>query len=167
MTSPFRLEPLSGAHDRKSFACGVDALDRYFHTQVSQDIRRSVTTCYVAVDNAMPKVAGYYTLAAGGIALSDIPANLAKRLPHYPSVPVALMGRLAVDRTYRGRGIGSGFVGDALKRALRSEIAVFALIVDSKDEQAESFYRHHGFIAFGSSPRRLILPVKNIKAGSQ
>ena len=101
------------------------------------------------------KVAGYYTLAAAGIPLADMPAQLAKRLPRYPSVPVARLGRLAVDQAYRGRKLGSALLWDAIQRSLRSEVAVFALVVDAKDEQAEAFYRHHGFVPFGSQPRQL------------
>ena len=51
---------------------------------------------------------------------------------------------------------------DAAMRAARSEVAVFAFAVDAKDDQAEAFYRHHGFVAFGSAPRRLILSLTNL-----
>ncbi len=107
-------------------------------------------------------MAGYYTLAAAGIPLADMPAQLAKRLPRYPSVPVARLGRLAVDQAYRGRKLGSALLWDAIQRSLRSEVAVFALVVDAKDEQAEAFYRHHGFVPFGSQPRQFVLPLTNL-----
>jgi hypothetical protein len=81
MAAPFLIEPLDASHDRASFACGVDALDRYFHKQFTQDVRRSVTACYVAVEVSQARIAGYYTLAAAGIPLADMPAALAKRLP--------------------------------------------------------------------------------------
>src|SRR5262249_29222382 len=112
-----------------------------------------------AIDRSNSKVAGYYTLAAGGIPLTDLPEDLARKLPRYPSVPVARLGRLAVDRVYRGRHLGSGLLWDAAMRAARSEIAVFALVVDAKDEQAVDFYRHHGFVRFGSLPRQMVLPL--------
>ena len=108
------------------------------------------------------RIAGYYTLAAAGIPLADMPAELAKRLPRYPSVPVARLGRLAVDQAYRGRKLGSALLWDAVQRCLRSELAVFALVVDAKDDQAETFYRHHGFVPFGSQPRQLVLPLTNL-----
>jgi GNAT superfamily N-acetyltransferase len=98
------------------------------------------------------RMAGYYTLAAGGVLLAEMPEQIAKRLPRYPSVPVARLGRLAVDQVYRGRKLGAVLPWDAVMRALRSEVAVFALMVDAKDEQAEAFYRHHGFATFGSLP---------------
>jgi GNAT superfamily N-acetyltransferase len=159
MAAPFLIEPLGTSHDRASFACGVDALDRYFHKQVTQDVRRGVTACFVAVEVSQARIAGYYTLAAAGFPLADMPPALAKRLPRYPSVPVARLGRLAVDQAYRGRKLGSALLWDAVQRFLRSEVAVFALVVDAKDDQAEAFYGHHGFVPFGSQPRQLVLPL--------
>ncbi len=162
MTAPFLIEVLGPAHDRTEFASGVEALDRYFRQQVTQDVRRRATACYVAIDVVTAKVAGYYTLAAASVALTDLPEPLAKRLPRYPSVPVARLGRLAVDQAYRGRQLGASLLWDAAMRALRSEIAVYALVVDAKDDQAVRFYRHHGFATFGSLPRQLVLPLANL-----
>ena len=105
------------------------------------------------------KVAGYYTLAAGGVPLTDLPAALAKRLPRYPSVPVARMGRLAVDQAFQGRKLGAALLADAVLRSVRSEVAVYALVVDAKDAAAERFYRHHGFERYGEKTRQLILPL--------
>ena len=114
---------------------------------------------YVAVEAVTGRVAGYYTLAAAGIPLAEMPEPLAKKLPRYSAVPVARLGRLAIDQAYRGRKLGAALLWDAVERVLRSEIAVFALVVDAKDEQAEAFYRHHGFFTFGSLPRQLVLPL--------
>jgi ribosomal protein S18 acetylase RimI-like enzyme len=164
VTAPFPVEALGPHHDRKTFTSGVDALDRYFREQVTQDERRRATACYVAIEAATGKVAGFYTLAASGVPLADMPAALAKRLPRYPSVPVARLGRLAVDAAYRGRQLGAMLLWDAAMRAARSEMAVFALVVDAKDDQAEAFYRHHDFVAFGSLSRQLIYPLANFVA---
>lgn len=162
MVGRFLIEALGSSHDRAGFSCGVEALDRYFQKQATQDVRRRATACYVALEASGAKVAGYYTLAAAGIPLADMPAELAKQLPRYPSVPVARLGRLAVDQAYRGRKLGSALLWDAVQRSLRSEIAVLALVVDAKDDQAETFYRHHGFVSFGSQPRQLVLPLTNL-----
>jgi GNAT superfamily N-acetyltransferase len=159
VTGLFLIEPLGPGHDRAGFASGVEALDRYLQKQATQDVRRRVTACYVAVEAPGGRIAGYYTLAAGGIPLTDLPEPLAKRLPRYPSVPVARLGQLAVDQVYRGRKLGSALLWDAGMRPLRSEIAVFALVVGAKDERAEAFYRHHGFVAFGGQARQLVLPL--------
>jgi GNAT superfamily N-acetyltransferase len=155
---PYRIE-LLGSHDRKAFASGVPALDRYFHEQVTQDIRRLATSCYVACDTATGSVAGYYTIAAASIPLGDLPEDIRKRLPRYHSVPAARVGRLAVDQAHRGRRLGGMLLWDAVLRARRSELAVFAVTVDAKDHQAEAFYRHHGFVHFGSDPRQLFLSL--------
>ncbi|MEO7717322.1 MAG: GNAT family N-acetyltransferase [Capsulimonas sp.] len=155
----FLIDALA-AHNRARFSCGVEPLDRYFREQVTQDIRRRATACFVAVDETDGRVAGYYTLAAGAVALTDLPEQLAKRLPRYPSVPVARLGRLAVDEAFRGQGLGGALLWDAAMRAARAELMAFALVVDAKDNQAEAFYLHHGFILLGS--RQLILPLGKI-----
>jgi GNAT superfamily N-acetyltransferase len=164
VTPPFRVELLTSEYNRDDFSCGVDSLDRYLREQASQDMRRRAASCYVAVDSATSALVGYYTLAAAGVPLTDIPGHLVKKLPRYPSVPVALLGRLAVDTTFQGRSIGSGLLGNAIQRALRSEIAVAAIVVTAKDEQAEAFYHHHNFLNFGSLPRQLILHLSSYRS---
>lgn len=164
MPGPYRIEPL-GSHGRTGFSSGDAALDRYFRDQVTQDARRLVTACYVACDVGTGLVAGYYTLAAAGIPLGEMPAELAKRLPRYPSVPVACLGRLAVDQGHRGHGLGAALLWDAATRAARSDVKVFALVVEAKDETAAAFYRHHGFVAFGSLPRQLLFPLARFAPG--
>ncbi|WP_204369241.1 hypothetical protein [Methylocucumis oryzae] len=86
---------MSKEHNRTAFMCGVEALDRYFREQAMQDMRRRAASCYVAIDSATSAIAGYYTLAAGSIPLIDLPEDLIKKLPRYPSVPVALLGRFS------------------------------------------------------------------------
>ena len=159
MNSPFRLEPLGEAHERASFSCGEEPLDRYFETQATQDIRRRVATCFVAVEEETGRVAAYYTLAAAGIPLTDLPPELVKKLPRYPSVPAVRVGRLAVDTRFQGRGLGAALLADALRRVMASPPAAYALLVDAKDDRAVAFYQHHGFIAFAGQPRTLFLPV--------
>ena len=160
MTSAFRLEVLSAQHDRDSFDCGVEALNIYFARQAAQDVRRRASACYVALDAKTAKLAGYYTLAAAGVPLTDLPESLIKQLPRYPSVPVARVGRLAVDQAFHGKKLGGALLADAAVRAARSEVAVFALVVDAKDDAAEAFYLHHGFQRFGITARQLIVSLK-------
>ena len=159
---PFEIIPL-GKRNRSDFSCGSEALDRYFKTQVTQDVRRRVSACYIALDAAADVAAGYYTLSAADISLSDLPAEMIRRLPRYPSVPVARIGRLAVDRRYQGRQLGGALLLNAAMRAVRSEVAVFALVMDAKDERASDFYRHHEFTAFGSSRLQLIAPLDTFR----
>ena len=165
MTATFNVEVLGPGHARDGFSCGIAALDSYFQHQVTQDVRRRASACYVALEAGTPttgstgKVAGYYTLAAGGVPLIDLPAALVKRLPRYPSVPVARVGRLAVDQAFQGRKLGAALLADAVLRSVRSEVALYALVVDAKDAAAERFYRHHGFERYGGAPRQFILPL--------
>ncbi|MBA5608603.1 GNAT family N-acetyltransferase [Duganella sp. FT3S] len=162
----FRLEPLGAAHDRAVFDCGAAPLDRYLREQVMQDVRRHIAACFVALTD-QHHIAAYYTLAAASIALNQLPAELARKLPRYPAVPAVpavRLGRLAVDRRFKGRGLGGALLPDAIDRTQRAEIAAFALLVDAKDEAAAAFYRHHGFIAFSQSRRTLFLPLANLSA---
>ena len=166
MAGAFRIEVLGAEHDRKAFSCGIEPLDRYFREQATQDIRRRFSACYVAVDTATAAVAGYYTLAAGGVPLAEMPAQLAKRLPRYGSVPVVRMGRLAVDQRYQGEKLGAALLWDAVLRASRSEIAAFALVVDAKNDKAAAFYRHHGFVTLDEAERRWMLPLAHASGKS-
>lgn len=161
MNAPFRVEPLGPTHDRQGFDSGSPPLDRYFHTQVSQDVRRRVTTCHVAVAED-GVIAGFYTLAAGSVTLTSLPETALRRLPRYPSVPVARLGRLAVDRRFQGQQLGAALLWDALQRCLPSPLAAFALVVDAKDEAAAAFYRHHGFTAFTDAPLQLFRPLATV-----
>lgn len=160
MTAAFRLEPLGPGHDRNAFYCGVPALGRYLASQAGQDAKRRVSACYVAVEVASDKVAGFYTLAAASVPLNDLPPAISKRLPRYPSVLVARVGRLAIDERFQGQKLGGALLADATVRAARSEAAIHALIVDAKDENAAAFYRHHGFEPFGGDSLQLIVPLQ-------
>lgn len=160
--APFRLAPLDAAHDRTAFNSDSAPLNRYLREQVTQDVRRRVAACFVALADGQ-RIAGYYTLASASLLLADLPASTSKKLPRYPTVPAVRMGRLAVDRAFKGQGLGGALLADALDRAARAEIAAYALMVDAKDESAADFYRHHGFIALPDSPRTLFLPLATVR----
>ena len=155
----FRFETLSDSHDRKLFRCGEDALDRYFQIQVTQDIRRHLSNCFVIVESATGVVAAYYTLSAASIPLTDIPSEEAKRLPRYPALPAVRIGRLAVDQRFRRRGLGELMLVNAVHRTMRDAAAAFALLVDAKDDDAVTFYEKYGFRVIAGRPRTLFLPL--------
>ena len=160
MTSfAFRLEPLGDKHERSMFRCGEDALDRYFQKQVTQDSRRRIANCFVAVEAATGDVAAYYTMSSAGIPFVDLPSDESKRLPRYPTVPAIRIGRLAVDSRFQGRGLGAAMLADAVTRALRADAAAFALLVDAKNDQAVAFYERYGFRTLISQPRTLFLSL--------
>jgi len=163
VSNPFVVEPL-GKQDRSDFTCGIEELDRYFHSQITQDIRRRVSACFIAIEKATARITGYYTLSAAGVLITDLSPEIARRLPRYPSVPVARIGRLAVHQDFQGRKLGSALLLNAGLRAARSEVAVFALVVDAKDENAKMFYHHHGFRSFGSNPCQLIASIETFKS---
>jgi ribosomal protein S18 acetylase RimI-like enzyme len=162
VTGQFRLEALAPEHDRAGFACGSDPLDKYLREQASQDMRRRTSACYVAVDEATNAIAGYYTLAAGSVPLTDLSEAMAKKLPRYPLVPVARVGRLAGSVAFQKRQLGAALLWDAGLRAMQSGMGVFALVVDAKDKTAAAFYERHGFVSFRSNPLTYVLPIATL-----
>jgi ribosomal protein S18 acetylase RimI-like enzyme len=161
--TPFRHEALSDQCDRASFRCGEEVLDRYFQAQATQDIRRRVANCFVAVESATGRVAAYYTLSAASVALVDLPPELRKRLPRYPALPAPRIGRLAVDLDFQGLGLGAALLANAARRTLQADAAVFTLLVDSKNDRATAFYEKHGFRALLGQPRTLFLPLETAR----
>ena len=159
MAGPFRIEPLSATHDRTLFDSGSAPLDRYLREQASQDIKRRLATCFVALSTASQELVGYYTLTATSIALGALSSEVIRKLPRYPVVPAALLGRLAVARSAQGQGLGAALLADAVIRTARAELGVFALIVDAKDDSAQRFYERYGFTPLAGEARRLVLPL--------
>jgi ribosomal protein S18 acetylase RimI-like enzyme len=159
VSETFRIEPLNEEHDRTGFMSGSAALDRYFQTQASQDVRRRIATCFVAVSYDSGQIAGYYTLSATSIALDTLSPQLTKKLQRYPVVPAALLGRLAVARAQQGLGLGGVLLADALKRSARAEMGVFAMIVNAENEAAQRFYEHYGFTPLPVANRHLFLAI--------
>ena len=157
MTEGFSIEALNSAHNRKGFSSGVEPLDRYFRELVTQDVK-GVSDCFVVLD-AAGAIAGYYTFAAASLPLTELSADEKQRLPRYALLPAGLIGRLAVDQKYQGQRLGSALIIDAAARAARAEPAIFALIVDAKDDSAVTFYQRHGFRNFASRPASLFLPI--------
>ena len=152
--SGYRIELLN-RHVRAAFSCGSPELDLYFQERATQDMRRRVASCFVALDDA-GEVAGYYTLAATSLVLDQLPDERAKRLPRYPTIPAVLLGRLAVALSHQGKRLGGALVADALLRASRSEVMAYAMVVDAKDDVAAHFYAHLGFERLGDDKRRLL-----------
>lgn len=161
----WRVEPLAAHHDRSAFSSGEPALDRYLQRQASQDARKGVANVFVLVGARPQAIAGYYTLSSHAVTLDSLPREIRRKLPRYAHIPATLLGRLARDLTYRGRGVGDILLFDAIQRALagKSFSASFALVVDAKDEAARIFYEARGFIAFIDRVSRLFLPLESAK----
>jgi GNAT superfamily N-acetyltransferase len=162
VTDTFVIESLGG-HDRSAFASNAPPLDRYLREQASQDVRRLVSSCFVAVEPATNMIAGFYTLAATSVHGSDLPDEIVRRLPRYPVLPAALVGRLAVDHRFQGLGLGGVLLADAALRAFKADVKAFALIVEAKDANAVRFYRHNGFQPFVARTGALFLPLATLR----
>lgn len=162
--APEYIAPLEKVHDRKSFDCGNEDLNRYLREQARQDAEKRVAAPFVLTRPGSPAILGFYTLSASIIPVQELPPDLMKQLPRYGQLPVTLLGRLAVDRTVGGQGVGEFLLADALRRSLEGaqQIAAMAVIVDAKDEHVESFYRHFDFLPFQQTPLRLFLPMAQI-----
>jgi len=161
----YLTEPLDSKHDRKSFSCGKDLLDNYLWYQAKQDVKRKLSACFVLVDKETKKLAGYYTLSSNSISNELIPESFKKKLPKsYDSLPTILLGRLALDKNFKGRGIGRLLLIDSLKRCYETSesIGAFAIITDPLDKEAEKFYLKYGFIKLPDSGK-MFLPIKTIK----
>lgn len=149
-TAEYLIEPLdSSKHERAAFDCGAEALNRYLQERASQDMKRRAAGCWVLCHKDSPqKVLGYYTLSPESVDIRDLGAaspTLLKKLPRYPRLGAVLLGRLAVDRSQKGKGFGEMLLHDAMLRALHAEIPSVLMVTDPKDEQAEAFYRKYGF----------------------
>lgn len=162
----YLVERLESYHERKTFSCGIPALDQYLHHQAGQDAKRHVAATFVLVERFnKTTILGFYTLSSTTIEIGELPPALASKLPKYPLIPATLLGRLAVNTTYQGKNLGELLLVDALKRSakLSDEIASMAVIVDAKNEELISFYQHYGFISFPKKLNKLFLPVATIK----
>lgn len=127
-------------------------------------MKRKLSVCFVLPDSNSEGIMGYYTLSNNGIPLDVLPPERRKKLPSsYTNIPVTLLGRLAVDKRFQGRGLGKWLLMDALKRSLdvSLSIASYAVIVDPLDPVAEMFYAKYGFIKLPDSGR-MFLSMKTI-----
>ena len=159
-------ELLTRSHERKGFDCGEPDLNVYLERQAWQDMRRGVARVFIACSASSPRVMGYYSLSAASFSRQDLPADEARRLPYYP-VPAALLGRLAMDKSCQGRGLGKFLLFDAFYRVLQASevLAVYALIVDTKNDRVRTFYEHYGFLRFPETPSRLFIPLETLQRG--
>lgn len=135
---------LDARHDRAVFDCGDAALNDFLKKLARQQAGRDLSRCYVAAVGDETRIRGYYALSAGSIEFQNWPAGL--RLPRYP-IPVARIGRLAVDIRDQGQGVGAALLRHALQTSmvLAESIGLHAVIVDAKHPQAADFYAHYGF----------------------
>jgi GNAT superfamily N-acetyltransferase len=159
------VEPLASRHDRAPFDCGEPSLTVWLKEKANQWAKRDLARTYVLVRPGEARVYGYYALSAAQVPVGDFPPAEGKGVPSALPVPAALLGRLAVDVTCRGQGLGSALLLDVFRkvRRLADEVGCRALIVDAIDDRAAAFYRARGFLEFLDDPRHLFLPVSVIR----
>ena len=163
----WQIVPFHQTHIREGFCCGKQAQDDFILMLAGQYQRRSLGRTYVAVrtDDQQYRIAGYYTLAGSALSFEHIPKKSARKLPRHP-VPVALLGRLAVDRQAQGQGLGEALLMDALKRCLElsEQLGIHAVEVHAIDSRARTFYEHYGFVPLLDQEFHLHLPISTIRS---
>lgn len=144
-------------HDRKSFDCGVDALNLYLQRVANQDQKRSLTKAYVLANGK--RIVGYYTISAHSVVRDNLPDTM--KLASYKDIPFLLLGRLAVDKEFQGQGYGDALIFHAFKttQSAAEKIGILGMIVDAKDEKAASYYEGFGFKRLNGTKNRLMLPL--------
>ena len=155
------IETLASIHDRRTFSCGVQALDEYLRRFARQHADANVSRTYVAA--AGLTVRGFYSLAMSAIRKENLPAKQLNRFPNFP-LPVARLARLAVEMRHQRQGLGELLLADALQRCRRLsvEIGMIGVIVDAKDDQARRWYERYEFERLPDSPLTLWLPTTAI-----
>jgi GNAT superfamily N-acetyltransferase len=143
--------------DLSSFDSGEPMLDDWLRRHAEQNESRGASRTYVVCVGK--KVAGYYTLAAGAIAHAEAPGRIRRNMPD--PVPVMILGRLAVDKTWHGQGVGTGLLRDAVLRTVRAaEIAgIRAILVHAVSESAKRFYEKYGFVVSPADPLTVMITV--------
>jgi GNAT superfamily N-acetyltransferase len=157
------IEKLTAKHSLSGFDCGVTDLNRHLTAFAFQNQSANAAQTYVCVSGS--DIAGFYSLSASSVAFAEAPERMRKGLARHP-LPVMLLARLAIDRRWQGKGIGASLLKDASLRAIEtSSIAgVRALVVQAKDENALSFYRHFGFLEGFAEPNILYFLTKDLRS---
>lgn len=160
MSFEFLVEPLRKEHQRFEFDCGIESLNLFLKNYARQNDEKGLSRTFVAVRSGNTAVHGYYSLSSGSISFEPVP----EKLPRYP-IPTAHIGRLAVDRSSQGAGLGEFLLIDALRRIvnLADELGIFAVELHAINESAKNFYLKYGFIELKDDPFHVYLSVKSIK----
>lgn len=156
-----QIELLSPAHDLKGFDCGVDSLNvflrSYARTRAAWDLGRTFVGVPEPGDS---HVIGYYTLQTACVTCDSMEDMLG-----VDAIPVVLLDRLAVDREFKGQGLGGMLLVDALARAHRvssADVAAHAVYLEALDDAARAFYLHYGFHQLDDDPHHLYITMKEI-----
>lgn len=151
--------PLGEAHQLDEFDCGVDSRNGWLKRRARANQVSGASRTYVVTDEE-GRVAGYYCLAFGALALAQAPGSVRRNMPD--PVPMAILGRLAVDRNWQGHGLGAALLRDAVERthAASNILGLRGLLVHALSDDAKAFYERYGFVA---SPERSMLRVMSLR----
>jgi len=162
----WREEPIARHHNRKIFDCGSAELNDYLDHYARQSHESGGAKTFVAVPPAEPaRVLGFYSISPGAIEFARVPARLTRKLGRY-DVPVFRLGRLAIDRSVQGKGLGGDLLLAAGERALSvaAEVGGVALAIDAKDASAAKWYERFGALMLLDDPLKLVLPLAVVAA---
>lgn len=159
MEFDINIEPLNKSHDRQRFDCGDESLNTFLQNFARQNDEKGLGRTYVAVQPEKTEILGYYTVSSGSLSFENVP----EKLPRYP-IPTAHLGRLAVDRTQKGKGLGSLLLIDGLTKIslVSNELGIFAVEVYALNNSAKSFYLKYGFTELNDDPYHLYIPMKTV-----
>lgn len=151
---------LSAGHDCSVFSCGESELDNWLRQKALKNHEEGASRCFVVCEAS--RVVGYYALAAGAVMRADAVGNIRGNMPE--PIPVVVLGRLAVDATMKGKGVGAGLLKDAIQRGIRlfEELGVRAMLCHAISDDARSFYLKFGFAESPNKPMALMLSLKNL-----
>lgn len=154
--------PLDQSHKLEEFSCGIASLDRWLKTKARHNENARASRTYVLCDDNN-NVIGYYALATGSISPNQAPRKVKRNMPN--PIPVMVLGRLAIDQTHQGKGLGDALLRDAILRILQAaEIAgIKAIVVHAISEQAKQYYAERSFIESPADPMTMILPLDSIQ----
>ena len=170
--SPYVTRPIEPADEKSGFSCGKVPLDEYFARYAVANDRAGIGRAYVLEHTEsdpveLPSMLGFYTLSMAIAESTQVAGVLESKLPKYP-MPVALVGRLAIDQRAQGRRLGEKLLMDALRRVVDASAIVgcIGIVVDAKDEEAERFYVRYDFVTVSAEswPRRMFLPIATARA---
>lgn len=154
--------PLAKYHDRNGFDCGESSLNIYLKRYARQNHESGGAKCFVAAPCEIPaRMLGFYTLSPASIEFDRAPAVVKRGLGRY-EVPVYRLGRLAVDRSVQGRGLGGQLLLRAAERCIRvaQQAGGVALLIDAKDGRAAQWYESYGAVRLNDAPLSLLLPFQ-------
>lgn len=152
--------PLGKSHDRNAFDCGDDHLNTYLKRYARQNHESGGAKCFVACARETPaRILGFYTLSPASVEFARAPAVATRGLARY-EVPVYRLGRLAVDRSVQGRGLGGSLLLRAAERCMivAEQAGGVALLIDAKNDDAAAWYEGYGALRLLDAPLSLLLP---------